>query len=66
KRIKARGIEVLVYEPLLKKERFFNSEVVRDIDYFRSASDIILANRMVDDLRTVEDKVFTRDLFGND
>lgn len=66
KRIKAKGIEVVVYEPLLDEAQFFNSEVIHDFDEFKSRCDVIIANRMVDGLNDVNDKVFTRDLFGND
>ena len=66
KRIKAKGIEVVVYEPSLDETHFFNSEVTHEIDGFKSRCDVIIANRMVNELNDVSDKVFTRDLFGND
>jgi UDPglucose 6-dehydrogenase len=66
KRIKAKGIEVVVYEPLLDEVQFFNSEVIHNFDDFKSRCDVIIANRMVNKLSDVSDKVFTRDLFGND
>ena len=66
KRVKAKGIEVVVYEPLLDEAHFFHSEVTHELDGFKSRCDVIIANRMVDELNDVSDKVFTRDLFGND
>ena len=66
KRIKAKGINVIVYEPLIQQTSFFNSEVVSNISYFLDTCDLIIANRMADDLVPVRNKVFTRDIFGND
>jgi UDPglucose 6-dehydrogenase len=66
KRIKAKGIEVIIYEPVLKEEKFYNSTVIRSLEEFKEKSEIIIANRITDDIRDVVNKVYSRDLFNND
>jgi len=66
KSLKAKGIEVMVYEQVLNEETFFNSPVTHDLQQLTQQCDIIIANRLVEELQDVRDKVYTRDLFGND
>ncbi len=66
KRLKAKGIKVVIYEPALEESEFYHSKVIKDLQVFKSESNVIVANRMIDDLADVSDKVYTRDLFGKD
>jgi UDPglucose 6-dehydrogenase len=66
KRIKAKGVEVVVYEPALQEDNFFGSKVIKDLDQFKKISDVIVANRLHSDILDVKDKVYTRDIFNSD
>jgi UDPglucose 6-dehydrogenase len=66
KRLKAKGIQVVVFEPVIEEDHFFHSEIIKSLEDFKAMSDVIVSNRMVDEIRDVSDKVYTRDLFGSD
>jgi UDPglucose 6-dehydrogenase len=66
KRIKAKGIEVVVYEPALKEDEFYRSRVIKDLDEFKKISDVIITNRLSDEIKDVREKVYTRDIFSRD
>ena len=66
KRIKARGIDVVIYEPVIQDSEFFRSKIITDLDDFKAMCDVIVANRLGDEIQDVAGKVYTRDLFGSD
>ena len=66
KRIKAKGIAVIIYEPTLEQDEFFNSKVIKNLDDFKNICDVVVANRLSNDIRDIQDKVYTRDIFNSD
>ena len=66
KRIKAKGIEVVIYEPVFEEDEFFHSKVIKDLDEFKKISDVVVANRLSDSIMDIKDKVYTRDIFNSD
>ena len=66
KRIKAKGIEVVIYEPVFEEEEFFHSKVIKNLEEFKKISDVIVANRLSENILDVKEKVYTRDIFNND